>query len=141
MKGGAVKAANIFVILLSLFMIVLFLLTLNFWINVEDVCKKQCHDDYKRKLILFMIVLSMLFTFINNFFLKLDQINYLIIVGVISTLNNILQFLYLRQLKNECLCSKSIVMDMIRIFNYFSLFILVPINIIMILYLKYSETM
>lgn len=129
--------SGIFVI----FLFIYFLLTLNFWINVEDVCSKDCHDDYKRKVILFLILAIPIFIITNQLYLKLSDFNYIIALLLLSTISNILQFLYLRQLKNECKCDKSFIMDMIRILNYFALFILLPSNYVSIFLLKKSGKM
>lgn len=122
-----------FIFLSMLF--VFFLFTLNFWINVKDVCSKKCHDDYKRKIILFLIILTVLLIPINSFIMKLDPIKYSILIVGVSTINNLLQFIYLRQLKNDCNCRKSFIMEIIRIINYFNLLILLPSNYISIYYL------
>lgn len=130
-------SSDLIVVFSFLFIIVLFvtfLLTLNFWINVEDVCSKKCHDDYKRKIILFLIIVSIVLVPLNSFIMKLDQFQFDIMIIALATINNILQFIYLRQLKNDCKCDKSFVMDMIRIINYFNIFILLPSTYISIYY-------
>ena len=129
------QGSEYFVILLSIVVVVYCLLVLNFYLNVEDTCSKECHDDVKRIIILLLIVLSLMLPFIQMFNM-VNESTYLIMLFGVSTVLNLTQFLYLRQLKNECNCDKSILLDIMRILNYFSLFIVTPINVLMMGYLK-----
>lgn len=129
------QGSEYFVILLSIVVIVYGLLVLNFYLNVEDTCSKECHDDVKRIIILLLIVLSLLMPFIKMYN-KVNESTYLIMIFGVSTTLNVIQFLYLRQLKNDCNCDKSLLMDIMRILNYFTLFIVMPINVLMMGYLK-----
>ncbi len=129
------QGSEYFVILLSIIVVVYCLLVLNFYLNVEDTCSKKCHDDVKRIIILLLIVLSLMLPFIQAFNM-LNESTYIIMIFGVSTVLNLTQFLYLRQLKNECNCDKSILLDIMRILNYFTLFIVMPINVLMMGYLK-----
>ena len=127
---------NILLIFIGIVLFVYNLSVLNFYFNVKDTCSNKCHDDVKRIIILLFIFTSILLPAINAV-KPFNSLNYVMILFANSMVLHLTQFIYLRQLKNECSCGKSLIMDIMRILNYFALYIVIPINIVFVSYLKY----
>jgi hypothetical protein len=104
---------------------------LHYVTKLESSC--DCSKDWKRTFIKYFLYLTIALLLINLFGVSLGELKkyILVISGVLATINIIVIFLYIRQLKaTKCDCSEGNARTLMEVINYFKLARLLFITIL-----------